>query len=137
MIRAALADAPSRRFFAAHAQSCLGSGLAYVALPLLAYDRFGSAWAVVAVLLPDLLPAVVLGPLIGASLMARFGIDGVFYFMAAAVLLLALVAGVGSLMRQPPTHLVAPFEILTPQAGPLAHDPLDPMEGRPQLNDPG
>ena len=31
-------------------------GLAYVALPLLAYDRFGSAWAVVAVLLPDLLP---------------------------------------------------------------------------------
>jgi MFS family permease len=79
----------------------------------------------------------VLGPLIGASLMARFGIDGVFYFMAAAVLLLALVAGVGSLMRQPPTHLVAPLEILTPQAGPLAHDPLDPMEGRPQLNDPG
>jgi len=72
MIRAALADAPSRRFFAAHAQSCLGSGLAYVALPLLAYDRFGSAWAVVAVLLPDLLPAVVLGPLIGA-LVDRWG----------------------------------------------------------------
>jgi MFS family permease len=72
MLRAALADAPSRRFFAAHAQSCLGSGLAYVALPLLAYDRFGSAWAVVAVLLPDLLPAVVLGPLIGA-LVDRWG----------------------------------------------------------------
>ncbi len=72
MIRAALADASSRRFFAAHAQSCLGSGLAYVALPLLAYDRFGSAWAVVAVLLPDLLPAVVLGPLIGA-LVDRWG----------------------------------------------------------------
>jgi MFS family permease len=72
MLGAALADAPSRRFFAAHAQSCLGSGLAYVALPLLAYDRFGSAWAVVAVLLPDLLPAVVLGPLIGA-LVDRWG----------------------------------------------------------------
>jgi MFS family permease len=72
MLRAALADAPSRRFFAAHAQSCLGSGLAYVALPLLAYDRFGSAWGVVAVLLPDLLPAVVLGPLIGA-LVDRWG----------------------------------------------------------------
>ena len=72
MLRAALADAPSRRFFAAHAQSCLGSGLAYVALPLAAYDRFGSAWAVVAVLLPDLLPAVVLGPLIGA-LVDRWG----------------------------------------------------------------
>ena len=72
MLRAALADASSRRFFAAHAQSCLGSGLAYVALPLLAYDRFGSAWAVVAVLLPDLLPAVVLGPVIGA-LVDRWG----------------------------------------------------------------
>ena len=72
MVRAALADAASRRFFAAHAQSCLGSGLAYVALPLLAYDRFGSAWAVVAVLLPDLLPAVVFGPLIGA-LVDRWG----------------------------------------------------------------
>src|SRR4051812_43834172 len=72
MVRAALANASSRRFFAAHAQSCLGSGLAYVALPLLAYDRFGSAWAVVAVLLPDLLPAVVLGPLIGA-LVDRWG----------------------------------------------------------------
>jgi MFS family permease len=72
MLRAALADASSRRFFAAHAQSCLGSGLAYVALPLLAYDRFGSAWAVVAVLLPDLLPAIVLGPLFGA-LVDRWG----------------------------------------------------------------
>ena len=72
MLRAALATAPSRRFFAAHAQSCLGSGLAYVALPLLAYDRFDSAWAVVAVLLPDLLPAIVLGPLLGA-LVDRWG----------------------------------------------------------------
>ena len=32
----------------------------------------------------------VLGPLIGTSLMARFEIDGVFYFMAAAVLLLEI-----------------------------------------------
>jgi hypothetical protein len=68
----------------------------------------------------------VLGPLIGASLMARFEIDGVFYFMAAAVLLLALVAGVGSLTTPPPRHREMPFDILTPQAGPLAHDPLDP-----------
>src|SRR5690349_3145648 len=66
MLRAALATAPSRRFFAAHAQSCLGSGVAYVALPLLAFDRFGSAWAVASVLVPDLLPAIVLGPLLGA-----------------------------------------------------------------------
>jgi MFS family permease len=72
MLRAALANASSRRFFFAHAQSCLGSGLAYVALPLLAYDRFDTAWAVVAVLLPDLLPAIVLGPLLGA-LVDRWG----------------------------------------------------------------
>ena len=66
MFRAALAGSSARRFFAAHAQSCLGTGLANLALPLLAYDRFGSPWAVSAVLLPDLLPAILLGPLLGA-----------------------------------------------------------------------
>ena len=64
------------------------------------------------------------GPLIGAILMARFEIDGLFYFMATAVLLLALVAGLGSVMASPPRHLKPTFEILTPQAGPLAHDSL-------------
>lgn len=67
----------------------------------------------------------VLGPLIGASLMAQFEIDGVFYFMAAAVLLLAIVAGLDGLMTPAAKQLEAPFEILTPQAGPLAHDPID------------
>ena len=66
MLRAALVDAPSRRFFAAHAQSCLGSGLAHVVLPLLAYQHTGSAWAVTAVLVPDLLPSILFGPLLGA-----------------------------------------------------------------------
>ncbi len=66
MLRAALADAPSRRFFVAHAQSCLGSGLAHVVFPLLAYEHSGSAWAVTAVLVPDLLPAILVGPLLGA-----------------------------------------------------------------------
>src|SRR3954454_17593064 len=64
-MRKALRGASARRFFAAHAQSCLGSGLAHVALPLLAYDKTGSPWAVTAVLVPDLLPAIVLGPLLG------------------------------------------------------------------------
>jgi MFS family permease len=66
----------------------------------------------------------VLGPLIGTSLMARFDIDGVFYFMAAAALLLALVAASGSLMMRAPRHLRRPFEILTPLAAPLAQDSL-------------
>jgi MFS family permease len=65
-VRAALADSPSRRFFAAHAQSCLGSGLAHVAMPLLAYEHTHSAWAITAVLIPDLLPAILFGPLLGA-----------------------------------------------------------------------
>ena len=72
----------------------------------------------------------VLGPLIGASVMQRFAIDGVFYFMAAAVLLLALAAGVRSLMVRSPERLQAPFEILTPQAGPLAHDAHERSDGR-------
>ena len=67
----------------------------------------------------------VLGPLIGASLMTHFEIYGVFYLMAAAVLLLAVVAGLGRLMTPVPKQREVPFEILAPQAGPLAHDPLD------------
>jgi MFS family permease len=66
VLRAGLADSPSRRFFAAHAQSCLGSGLAHVAMPLLAYEHTHSAWAITAVLIPDLLPAILFGPLLGA-----------------------------------------------------------------------
>ncbi len=72
MLRNALGDAASRRFFTAHAQSCLGSGLAHVALPLIAYDHTKSAWAVTAVLIPDLLPAILMGPLFGA-LVDRIG----------------------------------------------------------------
>jgi MFS family permease len=66
----------------------------------------------------------VLGPLIGASLMAPFNIDGVFYFMTAAALLLAFLAGGRSLTTAAPQHLERPFEILAPQAASLAHDPL-------------
>ncbi len=71
----------------------------------------------------------VLGPLIGSSLMTHFEIDGVFYFMAAAVLLLAVVAGLSGLMTPAPEQREVPFEILAPQAGPLAHDPLDSSDG--------
>jgi MFS family permease len=65
MRAAARRDASWRRFFIAHGQSCLGSGLAHVALPLLAFDKTGSPWAIAAVLIPDLLPAIVLGPVLG------------------------------------------------------------------------
>jgi MFS family permease len=72
VLRKALYDAQSRRFFMAHAQSCLGSGLAHVALPLIAYEHTRSAWAVTAVLIPDLMPAILFGPVFGA-LVDRIG----------------------------------------------------------------
>ena len=60
-------DRRARLFFAAHAQSSLGNGAAYVALLVLAYDRFRSPWAITLVLLADFLPAMLLGPLFGAA----------------------------------------------------------------------
>jgi MFS family permease len=68
----------------------------------------------------------ILGPLIGASVMARFSIDGVFYFMAAVGLLLALLAVARRLVTAPPAHQERTFDILAPQATPLAHDLLGP-----------
>jgi len=58
----------------------------------------------------------VVGPLIGASLMAHFTIDGVFYFMAAAALILTFLAAGRSFTTMAPHHLERPFEILAPQA---------------------
>jgi MFS family permease len=66
----------------------------------------------------------VVGPLIGTSLMARFSIDGVFYFMAAAALLLAFLAAGLGWTTPAPQHLERPFEILAPQAASLAHDSI-------------
>jgi MFS family permease len=77
----------------------------------------------------------VIGPLIGTSLMARFNIDGLFYFMAAVALLLAFLAAGRSLTTASPQHLERPFEILAPQAAPLAHDPLGSSD-EPQSPDP-
>jgi MFS family permease len=72
----------------------------------------------------------VIGPLIGANLMGRFSIDGVFYFMGAALLLAVLAVG-RSLTTASPEHRERPFEILAPQAAPLAHDPLGASGGFP------
>lgn len=67
----------------------------------------------------------VIGPLIGTRLMASFDIDGLFYFMAAAALILAMLASSGSLGAASPQHQERPFDILTPQATPLAHASRD------------
>src|SRR4051794_31123937 len=55
----------TRRFFLAQLQSSLGTGIGYVALVLVAYERFHSSWAVAAVLIADLAPLMALGPLLG------------------------------------------------------------------------
>src|SRR3954452_7390855 len=57
----------ARRFFGAYAQSALGTGAAYVALVLLAYERFTSPWAIALVLLADFVPPMLLGPVFGAA----------------------------------------------------------------------
>lgn len=101
----------ARLFFAAHAQSSIGTGAAYVALLILALDRLSSPWAITLVLLADFLPAMVLGPIFGAAAdrwprrwcavaadlaraVAFVGIAAVDGF--AATVALALLAGTGT-----------------------------------------
>jgi MFS family permease len=57
----------ARVFFFALTQSALGTGAAYVALLLVAYERFHSPWALSLVLVADLLPAMLFGPVFGAA----------------------------------------------------------------------
>ncbi len=57
----------ARMFFLALAQSALGTGAGYIALLLIAEERFGSPWAVSLVLIADLIPAMLLGPIFGAA----------------------------------------------------------------------
>ena len=57
----------SRAFFAAHAQSSLGTGAGIVALLVIAYERLESPWAISLVLLADFLPSMFLGPIFGAA----------------------------------------------------------------------
>ena len=57
----------ARVYYAVLAQSALGNGAAYIALLVVAYERFHSAWAISLVLLADLVPAMLLGPVFGAA----------------------------------------------------------------------
>jgi MFS family permease len=57
----------ARSFFLLLTQSSLGTGAAYVALLLVAYDRFRSPWAISLVLVADLVPPMLLGPVFGAA----------------------------------------------------------------------
>jgi MFS family permease len=106
----------ARRFFAAHTQSALGTGTAYVALLVLAFSRFHSSWAVTLILLADFLPATLLGPILGAAV-DRFGRRrcaviadllraAVFIGLGLAssftlIFALALLAGLGTALSKP------------------------------------
>jgi len=57
----------ARVYFAVLTQSSLGTGAGIVALMIVALERFGSAWGISLVLLADLLPAMLFGPLFGAA----------------------------------------------------------------------
>lgn len=57
----------ARLYFAVLAQSALGNGAGYIALLVVAYERFHSAWAISLILVADLLPAGLFGPVLGAA----------------------------------------------------------------------
>jgi predicted MFS family arabinose efflux permease len=101
----------ARWFFAALLQSSLGTGAGYVALLLIAYEQWHSPWAITLVLLADLLPAMLLGPVFGAAadrwsrkrcaviadLLRCFAFVGIALADTFALtLLLAVVAGCGT-----------------------------------------
>jgi MFS family permease len=107
---------PVRRFLLVSMQSSVGNAIGYVALLLLAYDRFRSPWAISLVLLADFLPAIVLAPVFGA-LADRFSrrllavsadvlrsaafVGLAFAGSFTAILALALVAGIGTALYHP------------------------------------
>ena len=106
----------SRVFFAAHAQSSLGTGAGYVALLVLAYERLESPWAISLVLLADFVPSMFLGPIFGAAAdrwsrrwcaaaadaaRALAFVSLAFFDGFAMTLALALLAGVGTGLFRP------------------------------------
>ncbi|HYP47169.1 MAG TPA: MFS transporter, partial [Thermoleophilaceae bacterium] len=120
----------ARTYFAALAQSSLGTGAAYVALLLVAYERFESPWAIGLVLLADVLPASLFGPLFGAAAdrWSRRGAIVLADVIRAAAfagillvdgfvptLLLALVAGVGTGLFNPASLAALPSLVSAPR----------------------
>src|SRR4051794_41446677 len=79
----------ARRLFVALAQGALGTGATYVGVMVLAYERLGSAWAASLILLADIAPSMLLGPLVGAWLDRR---DRLRWAIVADVLRAAALA---------------------------------------------
>lgn len=113
----------ARAFFALLTQSSFGTGAAYVALLLIAYDRFHSAWAISLVLIAELVPPMVLGPVFGAaadrwsrrSCTVLADVIRAVAFAAiavvdgfAATLALAFLSGIGTALFTPATLAALP-----------------------------
>src|SRR3954453_4107463 len=105
-----------RPFFIALTQGSLATGAAYAAVMLVAYEGVGSAWAAAAVLLAEIAPGMLLGPLIGAWLDRRDRLRSAIFGEAApplapgrmivvpgaaGLLALALVAGASLSVSRP------------------------------------
>jgi MFS family permease len=116
-------NAPLRRLLGAWLQSCIGTGAGYVALLLLTTRYLHTSWAVAAVLLCDLLPAIAFGFWFGAladryskralvviaSVLQAIAFGGLaFAHTAAPIFLLALLAGLGNAMELPALRSALP-----------------------------
>jgi MFS family permease len=116
-------ESRARRFFIALGQSALGNGAAVVALLVLALERFDSPWAIGLILLADVVPAMLLGPLFGATadrwsrrgcVIAADAIRAVAFagLVVAdgfgAMLGFALLAGIGTALFQPASLAALP-----------------------------
>src|SRR5918997_3984530 len=116
-------ERPARRFFIALGQSALGNGAAVVALLVLALERFDSPWAIGLILLAEVVPSMLLGPLFGAAadrwsrrgcgiaadairVVAFAGLVLVDGF--GAMLAFALLAGLGTALFQPASLAALP-----------------------------
>jgi MFS family permease len=137
----------ARWFFLAHLQGALGAGAGYIALLVLAYERIGSAWGATAVLLADLLPAMLLGPLLGAAIDRTSRLGGavladviraaafgalVFADGVVAMVALALLAGFGTALFRPSTYALLPA-LVAPERLPMANGLFNAVRDTGQL----
>jgi MFS family permease len=124
----------ARVYYAVLAQSALGNGAAYIALLVVAYERYRSAWAISFILLADLVPAMLLGPVFGAAadrwsrrncLIASDIIRGAAFLGIALVdsfaptVALALLAGAGTGLFNPASLAAVP-SLVQPERLPAA-----------------
>jgi MFS family permease len=124
----------ARVYYVVLAQSALGNGAGYIALLVVAFDRFHSAWAISLILVADLIPAGLFGPILGAvadrwsrrnCLIVSDVLRGTAFLVIAlvdgfpATLALAVLAGVGTALFNPASLAAIP-SLVKPERLPAA-----------------